>query len=270
MVEDEVNTDEKLTVSFMKVPMVMVFDRRLTSGDREVYSLLMHMARIFKKVYPSQTYLEEITGLKRTAIQSHLRKLRDIGLIKTSKAGFSGNNQYELVALETVYTPEKVKAAKRLPTKGSSEPVARKRSIKNLDVWWNSLDPVRKNYGAQLCAIRNKRFSFDSREIRRLKQFLYTATLLFDSTVLHGPATEWPKDELAWVAEHPIDVVTKPGSRVTVDGSPRSILALAAKTEVACGGNVAKFEDSGLVAVRSATNIQLLEIQSALDRLAGV
>ena len=270
MANDENGGDEKATIMFAKTPMVLIFDRRLTAGDREVYSLLMHMARLFKRVYPSQTYLEEITGLKRTAIQSHLRKLRDVGLIKTSKAGFSGNNEYELVALETIYTPQKIAAAKRLPTKGSAEPVARKRSTKNLDTWWSSLDPVRKNYGAHLCAIRNRHFNFDSREIRRLKQFLYTATLLFDSTVLQGPATEWPKDELTWVAEHPIDVVIKPGSRVTVDGSPRSILALAMKTEVACGNNVAKFEDSGLIAVRSATNIQLLEIQSALDRLAGV
>lgn len=260
----------KLKHGFVKTPLVVLMDRRISAGDREVYTWLVHMSRIFKKVYPSQDYLEEVTGLSVPSIRRHLHNLKAVGLIKTAKSGFSGNNIYTIVPLEEVYSSNQLETSNRLPKKGETHPVGRTRSGKKLEEWWETLDPIRRSVGAKLLAERNRIFNHDSREARRLKQVLYTATAWFEPGILNGPWNEFPKEDLMRVAKHPITIVTKPGDRVTIEDVDQSVVALAPDVEVVRGETGYRFEDSGLIVVRSGTEPRLVNISSALDRLANI
>jgi hypothetical protein len=273
VLDDELPTvaELKASVVFVKMPVVVLMDNRLSSDERVLYMWLAHMDRVFRgRLYPSQVYLEGVTGFKRTAIQSYLRKFRALGLITAKKRGFSGNNDYDIVPIETAYPTVAIEASKRLPAKGDILQPGRTLGPKNLAKWWSSLSEAQGAIGRQLCAARNKVFNYDSREIRKLKQFLYSAPELFEKATPEGSWGESPKFELDWVASRPIEIITKPNFRLTIDASEMAVLALAEGVELVRQDKIYKFAERGLVIVRSGDDIGLLNIQTPLTRLATI
>lgn len=259
------------SVAFVKIPVAVLMDQRLSAEERVLYAWLVHMNRVFRgRLYPSQAYLEGVTGFKRTAIQTYLRKFRALGLITVKKRGFAANNDYDIVPIEKVYSAETLDAVKKLPAKEDIPRSGRVLSTQNLDKWWASLDDARASTARTLFAHRNKVFNHDLREIRKFKQFLFSATAWFDTAALQCGWTDAPKFELMWVAERPLDIVTKPNTCLTIDGSERAILVLCDGVRLSCNGSFSKFEESGLVVVRNPADIRLLSIHTPLERLANI
>ena len=263
---------KELKASFVKTPIVALMDPRLSGDELRVYMIMTHMNRCFGegKLYPGQDYLEEVTRMTRSTIQRHLRKLRALGLITAKKQKYGGNNVYDIVPPEKAYSPEALEATRKLPAKGESPRLGRTRSRKSLEKWWSSLDPALQHVGSNLCTIRDKHFNYDAREVRKLQQVLHTATAWFNHAGIQSGWSNPPLADMKWVAERPIDIVTKPNTRLTIDDKERSILALAPGIELLRAGTVHRFEDTGLVVVRGIDDIWLLPIQTPIDRLASI
>lgn len=268
--EEAVTEDVKAAGFFVKMPVAVLMDKRLNAAERELYMWLLHMNRAFRgKLYPGQDYLVKLTGLTRTSIQNQLRKLRSVGLITSVRRDFADNNTYDIIPIDKVYSVDQLEATRKLPKKETIAPPARLKSRKSLDKWWNSLDPIRASAGRNLVNTRNKLFGFDSREIRKLQQFLYTATAWFTPEEITKP-NDGSVYGLQWVAERPIDIVVKPNDCLTIDNSERAILALAPGLQVFRNGAAYKFDEPGLVVVSGAGDMLILPIQSALERLASI
>ena len=81
---------------FTQVPNFLLKSKKLTSGDKMTFAMLLSYAWQNDYCFPGQVRLGQDLGLHETNVRKHLKSLEAIGLLSIQRRGQGKTNIYEL------------------------------------------------------------------------------------------------------------------------------------------------------------------------------
>ena len=81
---------------FTQVPNFLLKSKKLTSGDKMTFAMLLSYAWQNDYCFPGQVRLGQDLGLHETNVRKHLKALEAIGLLSIQRRGQGKTNIYEL------------------------------------------------------------------------------------------------------------------------------------------------------------------------------
>lgn len=98
---------------YMQAWRLVFFDREMSDGPKMTYFLLCSYARRTKSAWPGQDRLALERGVSRRQIRTHIKALKDRGLLRVEqkKTARGVRNVYHLLRLDTVYSEDEINFA---------------------------------------------------------------------------------------------------------------------------------------------------------------
>ena len=88
--------DAATTKGFTQVPNFLLKSKKLSSGDKMTFAMLLSYAWQNDYCFPGQQRLAEDLGLSDRSVRTHLKSLQAIGLLAIQRRGQGKTNIYEL------------------------------------------------------------------------------------------------------------------------------------------------------------------------------
>lgn len=90
------DADAATAQGFTQVPNFLLKSKKLTSGDKMTFAMLLSYAWQNDYCFPGQVRLGQDLGMHETNVRKHLKSLEAIGLLSIQRRGQGKTNIYEL------------------------------------------------------------------------------------------------------------------------------------------------------------------------------
>lgn len=114
--------DAATAMGFTQVPNFLLKSKKLSSGDKMTFAMLLSYAWQNDHCFPGQERLAEDLGLSDRSVRTHLKALESVGLLDIKRRGQGKTNIYELNL--TLAASRPVQTGRKLPVlSGRNRPI---------------------------------------------------------------------------------------------------------------------------------------------------